>query len=185
MTCDFNLACIKALFYIFPNIDLIPCYFLFITNILKKLPETKSNDEEIKSRAMKLLTNIKILCFIKIENLNLFYNKIKHEFYSEFESFFKYFEKNYINSDKFGELSFNYNSLIFSNYSDDIKFYTNNITESFNKQLNTKYIGGAKTFFLFKTALFEIIDLYKNKNKYKPKKYQLLKLWLIIVKLMR
>ena len=39
----------------------------------------------------------------------------------------------------------------------------------FNKILNSKYIGGAKTFFHFQRALEDILDLYKNKNAYKSR----------------
>jgi hypothetical protein len=46
---------------------------------------------------------------------------------------YKYFEHNYINSNKYGELSLNYNSLIKENIEENFKFFTNNITGSFNR----------------------------------------------------
>ena len=84
-----------------------------------------------------------------------------------FPDFINYFEKNFIKSNQYGNLSFNYHCLVDDEISEGIKFYTNNITESFNKNLNTKYVGGAKTFFHFKKALFDILDLYKEHREYK------------------
>ena len=115
------------------------------------------------------MANIKILCFIKIETIYQFFEKIKEKYKDLFPNFIKYFEKNYLKSNQYGKLTFNYNYLQKDDISEGIKFYTNNICESFNKTLNTKYIGGAKTFYHFKNALMEILELYKTKNEYKPR----------------
>ena len=115
------------------------------------------------------MANIKILCFIKSENIYQFFEKIKEKYKDLFPNFIKYFEKNYLKSDQYGHLTFNYNYLQKDDFAEGIKFYTNNICESFNKTLNTKYMGGAKTFYHFKNALMEILELYKTKNEYKPR----------------
>jgi len=99
----------------------------------------------------------------------VFFKEIKNKYGNLFIDFFKYFEKNYINSTQYGYLSFNFNSLINTNVSDELKFYTNNITESFNRTLNSKYIGGVKSFYYFYKALFDILEHYKNPNIYKPR----------------
>ena len=43
-------------------------------------------------------------------------------------------------------------------------FYTNNICESMNRTLNSKYIGGCKTYYAFKNCILDIIDFYTNKQ---------------------
>ena len=44
-------------------------------------------------------------------------------------------------------------------------FFTNKICESMNRTLNSKYIGGCKTFYSFKNCILEIIDFYTNKQE--------------------
>ena len=104
-----------------------------------------------------------------MEDFDKFFNKIKKEYQIIFSTFIKFFEKNYIISYQYGDLSFNYNSLVKEDISEGIKFYTNNICESFNKTLNTKYIWGSKTIYHFKNELTELLDLYKGKNEYRSR----------------
>ena len=54
--------------------------------------------------------------------------------------------------------------------SDNIFFYTNNICESFNRSLNSQYIGKTKTIFHFKSAIKNLIEIYNVKNIYQEKK---------------
>ena len=57
----------------------------------KALPETKSEDDDVKNRAINLISNIKLLCFIKLEKVKTFFKTIKDEYGSEFKTFIKYF----------------------------------------------------------------------------------------------
>ena len=111
ITSDFNKACISAINRIFPDAIFIPCYFHYVQNCLKHLPENKSNKDNIKNKALDLMANIKILCFIKLEYIFQFFEKIKEKYQESFPNFIKYFEKNYLNSDQYGHLTFNYNYL--------------------------------------------------------------------------
>jgi len=36
MTIDYSLAEYKVILYVFPNIEIIPCFFHFMQNIIKK-----------------------------------------------------------------------------------------------------------------------------------------------------
>ena len=40
----------------------------------------------------------------------------------------------------------NYNEIIYSNLNNNILFFTNNICKSMNRTLNSKLVGGIKTF---------------------------------------
>lgn len=44
------------------------------------MPQLKSKKENIKSYALNILINIKIICFIQNESINDFYNKIEINF---------------------------------------------------------------------------------------------------------
>ena len=67
--------------------------------------------KDIKNKAIDLMANIKILCFIKIESIYQFFEKIKGYYKELFPNFIKYFEKNYLKSNQYGKLTFNYNYL--------------------------------------------------------------------------
>jgi hypothetical protein len=75
---------------------------------MKHLPNLKSSNIKYKKLSHDLLANIKILSFISLSEFKYFYKKITDKYKNKFENFFKYFERNYINSNKYGELSFNY-----------------------------------------------------------------------------
>ena len=57
-------------------------------------------------------------------------------------------------------------------------FFTNNITESFNRTLNSFYIKSKKNFFNFQKCLNEIIDFYLTKANYKKKGISVHKLYI-------
>ena len=61
-------------------------------------------------------------------------------------------------------------NIISKNLNNDILFYTNNIVESFNNNLNNKFKGFTKTMHNFKNALTDVINLYEMSDTYKEKK---------------
>lgn len=107
-----------------------------------------------------MLSNIKLLCFIPLNKIDGFFKLIKDKYRTKFPKFFKYFERNYINGSVLAIKSWNYNTIISNNINNDILFYTNNIVESFNYNLNIKFIGFCKTMHNFKNALKDVINLY-------------------------
>ena len=66
--------------------------------------------------------------------------------------------------------NWNYNSLLINSVNNNILFYTNNITESFNRTLNKKYIGFCRTMLKFNNAIIDTINLYKMHNIYQERK---------------
>ena len=92
---------------------------------------------------------------------------IKLKYFEDNKSFFKYFEKYYINEKKFKIEFWNYTNVINNNINHTIIFFTNNICESFNRTLNKKYIGYCKTMFNFKNCLTDIIKIYEQNSTYK------------------
>ena len=123
-----------------------------------------------KNLAKDCLSNIKLLCFIPLNNFKTFYKLILDKYRCKFPSFFKYFDKNYIKGRVLDKKQWNYNNIITNNLNNDILFYTNNIVESFNNNLNKKFIGFAKTMHNFKNALNDVINLYEMSDAYKEKR---------------
>ena len=84
----------KSILKVFENIVIITFYFHLMNNCNKKLPELKNNNNQ--KLALDIIANIKLLCFININNLLHFFQKIKSKQNRKFPNFIKYFEKNYI-----------------------------------------------------------------------------------------
>ena len=101
ITTDYSLAEIKAIKSLFPSINIIPCFFHFLQNICKKLPNLRSNNKKIKQLSRNLLANIKLLSFIPESKIKSFYSLIKKKYLANRGLFFKYFEKYYFNEKKF------------------------------------------------------------------------------------
>ena len=65
----------KSILKVFENIVIITFYFHLMNNCNKKLPELKNNNNQ--KLALDIIANIKLLCFININNLLHFFQKIK------------------------------------------------------------------------------------------------------------
>ena len=170
ITSDYCPALISSIKITFPNTKIVPCFFHFLQNNIKKLPELRSKNNTLKKYANDLLANIRLLCFIPLNNFKEFYKLILDKYRCKFPVFFKYFEKNYIKGRVLDKKQWNYNNIITNNLNNDLLFYTNNIVESFNNNLNKKFIGFAKTMHNFKNALTDVINLYEMSDTYKEKR---------------
>ena len=105
-----------------------------------------------------------------MEKIQSFFKLISDKYEKLFPDFFKYFKKQYIKKNIFSIDNWNYNSLLLNSVNNNILFYTNNITESFNRTLNKKYIGFCRTMFNFNNAIIDTINLYKMHNIYQERK---------------
>ena len=56
---------------------------------------------------------------------------------------------------------------------DNYYFFTNNISESFNKAINSKFIKSKRNFYNFEKCIKEILDFYSNKEDYKEKNFSI------------
>ena len=104
---DFSKAEYKAIKAVFPNIIIIPCFFHFINNIIKRIPQIRSKNKRVKKLAYDLLANRILLCFINRNNIKTFFNKIKNKFSNDFPNFFNKFEKIYLNTKPYNVLYWN------------------------------------------------------------------------------
>lgn len=76
ITIDYSRAERNAILYVFPNIQIIPCFFHFIFNCTKKLKELKSKSSTLKNAAKDCLSNIKLLSFVPLNKFDNFYELI-------------------------------------------------------------------------------------------------------------
>ena len=96
----------------FPESKLITCFFHFMQNQIKKLPEIRSKNKVLKDYAKDLFANIRLLCFIDLNKIDNFYSQIKDKYRSKFPKYFKYFDKNYINNNSRFSKIWNFNEII-------------------------------------------------------------------------
>ena len=95
-TMDFQKSSAKAIKKVFPRIYLIKCFFHFIQCMHKHIIKLKLNKNENKNEILEIFFNIKLLSFVKPENIPLIYKKIKKKYDNKkFADFFNYFEKNW------------------------------------------------------------------------------------------
>ena len=65
MSIDFSKAEYIALNNVFKNICILPFFFHFISNLVKKLPDIKSKNKSKKKLSLELLANFILLYFVK------------------------------------------------------------------------------------------------------------------------
>ena len=94
-TIDYTKAHLISIKFIYPLCTIIPCFFHFMQNNAKRLPEIRHKNKTIKELAKDLLANIRLLCFIPLNKINSFYNEIKDKFRVKFPKYFIYFDKTY------------------------------------------------------------------------------------------
>ena len=169
MTLDLGRGPYSALKEKFKLCRLYPCFFHIMLRLIKHVPEIKSKNKKIKLEAEELLINIKYLFFINNEKLEYFYSKIKKKFNNNFKKFIKYFDNTYMFRGLFSDRNWNYYNYSINTNSTDYYFFTNNICESNNKILNSKFIGYCNSYYSFFKAIKNLIDYYKTKEEYKDK----------------
>ena len=108
ITIDFSKSLYNAYKNIFNDINIIPYFYHYCQNITRKLPQLKDKYNVIKNFVKDLLTNLKLLCFVERDKLNIFYDEIRYKYRSKLPKFFKYFTKFYFKNKPFNELSWNY-----------------------------------------------------------------------------
>ena len=94
---DYSKSERNAIIQLFPDIEILPCFFHFMENIVKHLKDIRSRNKTIKKLAKDCLSNIKLLSFIPLNKFDSLYELILKKYRSKFPNFFKYFERNYIN----------------------------------------------------------------------------------------
>mgnify|MGYP002624394402 CR=1 FL=1 len=169
ITLDFSKAEYYAFKIVYKDIIIIPCFYHYCKNIIRNLPELKSKTKTIKKQAIDLFDNMKLICFIEVNNIDSFYEEIKYKYSAKFTKFFKYFENFYFKKKPFSDKCWNYHHEHF-NDDNNIIFYTNNIVESCNRTLNSKFIRICKTLYHFKKAIRDLIDIYDKHPVYQEKK---------------
>ena len=69
ITIDYSLAELNAIKLVFPQIKVIPCFFHFMQNIVKRLPDLKSKTKVKKKIAKNLLSNFNVIQCITLKDI--------------------------------------------------------------------------------------------------------------------
>ena len=72
ITIDYCIALISVIKICFPNSNIVQCFFYFLQNNIKKLPELRCKNNSLKKYAKDLLANIKLLFFVSLNNIDTF-----------------------------------------------------------------------------------------------------------------
>ena len=123
----------------------------------------KSKDIILKKEARDFLSNIRLICFINNETLDIFYKKLKRKYESNFPNFFNYFGNTYLNKGLFSDHSWNYYTYFMKNSNIENFFFINNICGSNNRTLNNKIIGMCKFYYSFIRAINVLINYFNTK----------------------
>ena len=94
---DYSIPLLKSIKFCYPEAKIVPCFFHFMQNQIKKIPEIRNKNKVLKNFAKDLLANIRLICFININKIESFYESMKNKYRTKFPNYFKYFDKNYFN----------------------------------------------------------------------------------------
>ena len=72
---DFDLSLRKAIIEMLPNFKLKGCYFHYIKNIWAKAKKLRLCRKKIIDKTKLIIFVLKIITFIKSENINTFFNE--------------------------------------------------------------------------------------------------------------
>ena len=78
--CDFRLSQIKSVNNIFPRCNIQGCFFHYIQAFWNHFRKYELCGKETYLNNSELLFNLQILCFIPIEKVEYFFNKIKRKY---------------------------------------------------------------------------------------------------------
>ena len=157
---DCNIAEILAIKNIFNECNITICYYHILKRLVQHLPQLRDKNKDIKAKAKTLFANMKILLFIKRENVHSFFKLIENKYKKIFPKIINYFIDNYFKKYPLNKLDWNYdisnnlNPIDINHY-----FFTNNICESTNRTLNMNYQGVHKSLYAFENAILKLIEL--------------------------
>ena len=95
ITIDISLAEIMSIRKTFPFCKNLLCFYHIIQRCVKYLPQIRSKNSSIKTKANDLLINIKILLFIDSNNIENYFDMIINKYINDFKKFIKYIYINY------------------------------------------------------------------------------------------
>ena len=124
---DFSKAEENAILEVYKNdkIKIVFCLFHFVQCLWRKINSLGLRKKEFIKKSKCLIFNIKLLAFIKVEDIEDSYNSIKNSDIfddDKYTLFFNYFEKNWIKKDTY---KWNYFDIISLNQKSNNEIYNN------------------------------------------------------------
>ena len=91
---DYQKGQLKAIAKVFPNANIILCWFHDLKNIKAKIPFLNSKNNTEKKISKDILSNIKLMFFIPEKYIEKFFQAIKAKYYSNsYKEFYAYLNK--------------------------------------------------------------------------------------------
>ena len=105
---DCNNAEIISIKKNFINAKIVICFYHIVKRLIQHIPQIRSKNKELKNKAKNLLNNIKLMLFIKRNEVHNYFKKIKYIFKNDFPKFIKYFEYYFFKKYPMKDLDWNY-----------------------------------------------------------------------------
>jgi len=161
---DFLLSQVQALKKVFFRCNIHCCFFHYWQSIRRNFKKYKLTGKGNYDTNYELLLNHQILCFIKKDEMELFYDKIKNKFKeSKFKPFFKYFTRTWMGS-KIPKSLLNFSDILEKKENSEIFHFTNILTENINRYLNSRLKRAVCSTFLFWEIILDVIVQFKIKT---------------------
>ena len=164
--CDFSMGQILAVKKVFEEVQIHCCFFHFSQAIWHRFKINNLCGIGTYQKNRELLFNIQIMCFMKRDKIDSFYNQLKRKYKeNKYKKFFEYFSKNWLGG-KYPKNLWNYYDIINNDNSNNITHFhlTNNLCENINRYLNSNLKRGICSNFLFRTSILMVIEQFENKS---------------------
>ena len=165
---DYQKGQIKAIAKVFPNANIILCWFHALKNIKAKLPFLNSKNTIEKKVSKDILSNIKLMFFIPEKYIEKFFQAIKAKYYSlSYKEFYAYSNK-YIYKKLDGKkFLWNYNKLINNKIMNENQYFiTNNFIERTNRTLNENLFYKKSSYSNFRNTILNTDYYFETKTTY-------------------
>ena len=141
LTSDFQAVQIKSIINVFPDTNIILCWFHVLKNTKNKIPFLRLKNSYEKNLSKDLIRSIKIM-FIPPNYIKEFYNDIKKEYNSKsYNKFYKYLIKFLFHEIGGKKYLWNFCKLIEDNNIPEGQYFvTNNFLERTNRNFNKNLI---------------------------------------------
>ncbi|CAI2384902.1 unnamed protein product [Moneuplotes crassus] len=160
LTCDFELGLIKATKEIYPDSQLVPCFFHFVKCLWTNASKTQLRKKQILPLTKQIIFSIKSLAFRKPLSVYRHFERIRKNFLQkvpESLKFFEYFQSTWMDG-KFKIKDWNYYEKL--NRFEELSI-TNNGLESFHQMIHSQMKRLKPSFLGFVSILARVETMKK------------------------
>lgn len=165
---DYQKGQLKAIAKIFPKSSIILCWFHALENIKLKIPFLNSKNTIEKKVSKDILSNIKLMFFIREKYIENFFEAIKEKYNSHsYKEFYNYLNKYIFKKINGKNFLWNYNKLINDKIINANQYFiTNNFIERTNKTLNENLFYKKSSYSNFRNTISNTDYYFETRNSY-------------------